>query len=156
EPGEALALLGTNGAGKSTVLRVIAGLESPSSGHVRLDGAEITGLPAERLVPRGVVLIPGGKAVFPDMSVAENLDLQVRAVDVPGRSRTERLGEVFDAFPRLGERLSQPAGRLSGGEQQQLALARALLLEPRLLCIDELSLGLAPVTVEVLLEAVRR
>src|SRR5207245_2310916 len=81
EQGEALALLGTNGAGKSTVLRAIAGLEKPARGHVRIDGADVTGLPAEQLVPRGVVLIPGGKAVFPDLTVAENLDLQVRAID---------------------------------------------------------------------------
>jgi ABC-type branched-subunit amino acid transport system ATPase component len=155
-PGEALALLGTNGAGKSTLLRVVSGLEGPSAGRVVLDGADVTGVPAEKRVARGVVLVPGGKAVFSDLSVAENLDLQVRAVDVPGRSRDERLEKVFEHFPRLKERLSTSAGRMSGGEQQQLALGRALLLEPKVLCIDELSLGLAPVTVEILLECVQR
>jgi ABC-type branched-subunit amino acid transport system ATPase component len=155
-PGEALALLGTNGAGKSTLLRVVSGLERPSAGRVVLDGADVTGVPAEKLVARGVVLVPGGNAVFSDLSVAENLDLQVRAVDVPGQSRDERLEKVFEHFPRLKERLSTSAGRMSGGEQQQLALGRALLLEPKVLCIDELSLGLAPVTVEILLECVQR
>jgi ABC-type branched-subunit amino acid transport system ATPase component len=154
--GEALALLGTNGAGKSTLLRVIAGLEAPSAGSVTFAGRDIAGAPAERLVTEGLVLIPGGRCVFTDMTVEENLQMQglrIRKQRALVRERTEL---VLATFPRLGERLTQQAGRLSGGEQQQLALAKALLLDPHLLCIDELSLGLAPVVVGELLEIVRR
>jgi ABC-type branched-subunit amino acid transport system ATPase component len=155
-PGEALALLGTNGAGKSTLLRVVSGLERPSAGTVRFDGEDITGTPAERLPGRGLVLIPGGKAVFPDLTVAENLDMQMLAVRHRRDWARQQREHVYAVFPRLVERLGQPAGSLSGGEQQQLALAKALLLDPRLLCIDELSLGLAPVVVQELMETVRR
>ena len=156
DPGESLALLGTNGAGKSTLLRVIAGLETPTSGSVHFDGADITGAAPEALVGRGLVLICGGRSVFPDMSVEENLELQGLTVRKRADWLRERRGVVLDTFPRLSERLKQPAGSLSGGEQQQLALARALLLEPSLLCIDELSLGLAPIVVQELMEIVRR
>ena len=154
--GEALALLGTNGAGKSTLLRVVAGLERPGAGSVTLAGADITGARAERLASDGLLLIPGGRSVFTDMTVAENLEMQallIRGQRTLVRERTER---VLTTFPRLAERLSQPAGRLSGGEQQQLALAKALLLDAQVLCIDELSLGLAPVVVGELLEIVHR
>ena len=153
--GEALALLGTNGAGKSTLLRVIAGLEVPSGGSVTLGGRELVGVSPQRIAADGLVLIPGGRSVFTDMTVAENLEMQatrIRGQRALVRERTER---VLTTFPRLAERLSQPAGRLSGGEQQQLALARALLLDAKVLCIDELSLGLAPVVVGELLEIVR-
>lgn len=152
--GEALALLGTNGAGKSTILKVVAGLEQPSRGSILLDGEDITQVEAEERVHRGVVLISGGKTVFKDMTVAENLEMQAftRRKQRPAvRARTDA---VLTLFPRLAERLSQQAGTMSGGEQQQLALAKALLLEPSVLCIDELSLGLAPVVVGMLLEAV--
>lgn len=153
--GEAVALLGTNGAGKSTLLRVVAGLERPSSGRVVFDGEDITGLPARQLARRGLVLVPGGRAIFPDMTVEENLEMQA----TPVRRRSEwlrsRRSIVLDTFPRLGERLRQQAGTLSGGEQQQLALAKAVLLEPRLLCVDELSLGLAPIVVQELLGIIR-
>ena len=153
---EALALLGTNGAGKTTLLRVLAGLETPSSGRVRLNGVDVTGAEAEDLVGRGLVLVPGGRAVFADMTVDENLELQALTV----RHRTDwvrqRREEIYDLFPRLAERLRQPAGSLSGGEQQQVALAKAILLDPSVLCIDELSLGLAPIVVQELLEVVRR
>jgi ABC-type branched-subunit amino acid transport system ATPase component len=154
--GEALALLGTNGAGKSTFLRVIAGLNAPSAGTVFFDGREVTGIPAERLVGRGLVLIPGGQAVFTDMSVDENLQMQALTVCKRRGWVQERRAVVLDTFPRLAERLSQRAGSLSGGEQQQLALAKALILDPKLLCIDELSLGLAPVVVGELIEIVSR
>jgi ABC-type branched-subunit amino acid transport system ATPase component len=154
-PGEALALLGTNGAGKSTLLRVVCGLEPPSSGQVVLDGADITGTPAEELVGRGLVLISGGRSVFPDMTVEENLELQALTIRKQPAVVRERRNRALDVFPRIAERLSQPAGSLSGGERQQLALAKALLLEPTVLCIDELSLGLAPVIVQELLQIVR-
>lgn len=154
-PGEALALLGTNGAGKSTLLRAICGLDSPSGGSVLFDGEDVTGVPAERIVGRSLVLIPGGRAVFTDMTVEENLTMQALTVRKNRSWVKERRNVVLDTFPRLAERLSQQAGSLSGGEQQQLGLAKALLLEPKLLCIDELSLGLAPVIVGELMEIVK-
>jgi ABC-type branched-subunit amino acid transport system ATPase component len=154
--GEALALLGTNGAGKSTLLRAISGLDSACAGRVRFDGEDVTAVPAERMVGRGLVLIPGGRAVFTDMTVEENLTMQALTVHKDRSWVKERREVVLSTFPRLAERLSQQAGSLSGGEQQQLALAKALLLEPKLLCIDELSLGLAPVVVGELMEIVKR
>jgi ABC-type branched-subunit amino acid transport system ATPase component len=150
--GEILGLLGTNGAGKSTVLRVLAGLEAPSSGRVLLDGEDVTAVPAERRCRAGVALVMGGRAVFPDLSVRENLELGGITVrdDLP-----ERIERELDRFPQLRARLRSLAGDLSGGEQQQLAVAKALLVDPRLLCIDELSLGLAPTIVAELLAIVR-
>ena len=156
QPGEALALLGTNGAGKSTLLRAISGLDSPKSGSVVFDGQDVTGVVAERLVSRGLVLIPGGRAVFTDMTVDENLSIQSRTVRKNKAWVKQRREVVLETFPRLAERLTQHAGSMSGGEQQQLALAKALLLDPKLLCIDELSLGLAPVVVGELMEIVRQ
>ena len=150
--GEILGLLGTNGAGKSTLLRVLSGLEAPSSGTVTFAGRDVTGVPAEVLCRRGVGLVMGGKAVFPDLSVRENLELGGFTVgdDLAGRIERE-----LDRFPQLRQRLANLAGTLSGGEQQQLAIAKALLVDPRLLCIDELSLGLAPAIVGELLAIVR-
>jgi ABC-type branched-subunit amino acid transport system ATPase component len=155
-PGEAVALLGTNGAGKSTLLRVAAGLEVPSSGRVELGGVDITGHPPEDVVRQGLVLVPGGHSIFPDLTVAENLDVLCRMLRKQPQVAAERQERVLEVFPRLRERLRQLAGSLSGGEQQQLTLARALLLDPSVLCIDELSLGLAPIAVEPLLETVRQ
>ncbi|HUR76874.1 MAG TPA: ABC transporter ATP-binding protein [Acidimicrobiales bacterium] len=154
--GEALALLGTNGAGKSTLLRVVAGLERPSAGTVHLDGRNITGNAAEKLASQGLVLICGGRSVFADMTVEENLEMQAIGIRKDRAVLRERRELVLSTFPRLADRLGQPAGRLSGGEQQQLALSKALLLNPELLCIDELSLGLAPLVVGELLEIVGR
>jgi ABC-type branched-subunit amino acid transport system ATPase component len=153
--GEALALLGTNGAGKSTLLRVIAGLEPPSAGQVIFDGQDITGVPAESLAGRGLTLISGGHAVFGDMTVDENLEMQALTVRKRRAWLRERREVVLSTFPKLAQRRSQLAGSMSGGEQQQLALAKALLLEPKILCVDELSLGLAPVVVGELLELVQ-
>jgi ABC-type branched-subunit amino acid transport system ATPase component len=153
--GEAVALLGTNGAGKSTLLRVVAGLSAPSAGRVLIDGDDITGRPAEQLVRRGIVLVQGGKGVFPDMTVAENLDVQALTLRADARLFEERRDLVLSTFPILRQRLSQRAATLSGGEQQQLALAKAVLLGPAIICIDELSLGLAPVVVQELLSIVR-
>jgi ABC-type branched-subunit amino acid transport system ATPase component len=153
--GEALALVGTNGAGKSTLLRVISGLEAPTAGSVTFDGRDITGTRAERLAGEGLVLIPGGRAIFTDMTVAENLEMQALCIRRQRALVRERTDRVLTTFPRLAERLAQPAGSMSGGEQQQLALAKALMLDPQVLCIDELSLGLAPVVIGELLTIVR-
>jgi ABC-type branched-subunit amino acid transport system ATPase component len=155
EPGESLALVGTNGAGKSTLLRVVAGLERPSAGRVRLGDADITGLPAHRVTERGLVLIQGGKAVFPDLTVADNLDIFALTARRQTRSVAQRRSDVLATFPALQAALPRRAGTLSGGQQQQLALAKALLLTPKVLCIDELSLGIAPIVVEALISVIR-
>ena len=152
--GEVLALLGTNGAGKSTLLRAISGLSLPTRGVVRLDGRNVTYTSAEDRVRLGIIQVPGGKAIFPALSVYENLLAGAYSYVWNTSAVSERIKHVIDLFPRLGERLDQPAGTLSGGEQQMLALAKALLLEPRVLLIDELSLGLAPVVVQDLLRVV--
>jgi ABC-type branched-subunit amino acid transport system ATPase component len=154
--GEALALLGTNGAGKSTLLKCIAGLERPSAGRIEMGGEDVAGLDAEEVVKRGVVLVPGGQAIFPDMTVDENLEMQAFLLRRDRARLADRRDKVLEFFPRLGERLRQQAGTMSGGEQQQLALAKAMLLDPVVLCVDELSLGLAPVIVEELLQVVER
>jgi ABC-type branched-subunit amino acid transport system ATPase component len=156
DPGEAVGLLGTNGAGKSTLLRVLAGLETPSAGTVTFDGQDITGVPAEQLATRGVVLVPGGRAVFGDMTVEENLQMQALGIRRQPQVLKERRERVLETFPSLVRRLKTQAGRLSGGEQQQVALAKALLLDPKVLCIDELSLGLAPIVVGELLGVVQQ
>jgi branched-chain amino acid transport system ATP-binding protein len=137
------------------LLRVVAGLERASAGRVTFDGEDITGLRADEIVRRGLVLVCGGNAVFPDLTVEDNL--AVSGMLLRGRPAVarERRDRVLSTFPRLAERLSHPAGKLSGGEQQQLALAKALQLDPKLLCVDELSLGLAPVIVAELLTLVR-
>jgi ABC-type branched-subunit amino acid transport system ATPase component len=155
DAGEALALVGTNGAGKSTLLRIVAGLAAPSKGRVLMNGQDITGEPAEQLVRRGVVLVEGGRSVFADMTVAENLEVQSLTLRSDRKLLSQRHERVFRTFPALTDRLSQKAGTLSGGEQQQLALAKAILLNPQVLCIDELSLGLAPVVVQELLGIVK-
>jgi ABC-type branched-subunit amino acid transport system ATPase component len=154
--GEAVALLGTNGAGKSTLLRVITGLEKPLQGTVSYFGSDITGMPAEQLPGKGLLLVVGGRSVFPDLTVAENLEMEALSARLNTAGMNERLAVVHAAFPVLATRRRQKAGTLSGGEQQQLALAKALLLDPKVLCIDELSLGLAPLVVGQLLESVRR
>lgn len=154
--GEALALLGTNGAGKSTLLKVIAGLEKPTLGTVSYFGEDITRVAAERLPARGLLLVVGGRAVFSDMTVEENLQMQALTSRLVRSHLKERRDSVFETFPSLAARRRQKAGNLSGGEQQQLAVAKALLLDPRVLCIDEMSLGLAPVVVAELIEVVRR
>ena len=151
--GEMLGLLGTNGAGKSTVLRVLVGLEQPSSGTVTLAGRDVTDIPAEDLCGHGgVALVMGGRAVFPDLTVRENLELGGYTV---GTELPARIDRELERFPQLRNRVANLAGTLSGGEQQQLAIAKALLTDPDLLCIDELSLGLAPAILGDLLDAVR-
>jgi ABC-type branched-subunit amino acid transport system ATPase component len=156
DEGEMVALLGTNGAGKSTLLRVISGQGLPSRGSVRFAGADITHVEPTRRVGLGICQIPGGRAVFGPMSVAENLRVTGYSYGRNRRKVEEGIAAAFEAFPRLAERRDQPAAVLSGGEQQMLGLSTALIPEPRLLLIDELSLGLAPAIVAELLEMVRR
>ncbi|MEZ5220575.1 MAG: ATP-binding protein [Ilumatobacteraceae bacterium] len=156
EHGEIVALLGTNGAGKSTVLRVVSGLGLPSRGTVRFDGRDITWLDAERRVPLGILQVAGGRAAYGDMSVLDNLLVQAHSLGGDTRAVTAGVDRALAAFPRLDERRHQLASTLSGGERQMLALSKAFVLRPKLLLVDELSLGLAPKVVGELLEAVRR
>ncbi len=154
--GEVLALLGTNGAGKSTILRAISGIGTPSRGVVRLHGSTITFVTPERRMKMGIQLLPGGKGVFPDMTVAENLEMGAFAYRHDPVDRDRRIEHVLGLFSDLADRQDQLAESLSGGQQQMLALAMTLLHEPEVLLIDELSLGLAPVVVQDLLGIVGR
>ena len=155
DDGEMVALLGTNGAGKSTLLRVISGLGLPSSGSVHYRGTDITFVGTDRRVALGISQVPGGRAVFGPMTVAENLAVYGYSHGRDKAAVSTGIDATFDAFPRLAARRSQLASTLSGGEQQMLALGKALILRPRLLLIDELSLGLAPIVVGELLAMVR-
>jgi branched-chain amino acid transport system ATP-binding protein len=153
--GTVVSLLGPNGAGKTTTLRVLSGTLPVWRGQVRFDGRRTDGCSAYEIARKGVVLVPEGRGIFPGLNVRENLEIGVRAAANGGAAaRKVRLEAVLDAFPRLRERLSQRAGTLSGGEQQMLALSRAFLAEPRLLLLDEISMGLAPRVVEQLFESV--
>jgi ABC-type branched-subunit amino acid transport system ATPase component len=154
--GEVLALLGTNGAGKSTILRAIAGLGTPSRGVVRLNGQTITYVPPEQRVRMGIRLLPGGGGVFPDMTVRENLEMAAYVYRADPTDRERRIARVLDLFEDLGRRQGQAAGSMSGGQQQMLALAMTLLHDPEVLLIDELSLGLSPIVVQELLGVVER
>ena len=154
--GEALALLGTNGAGKSTLLRVIAALERPTSGSVSFLDEDITAVPPERLPGKGLLLIVGGRSLFRDMTLLENLEMAALSARLSAKELKTRLDKVYSVFPSLASRRNQKAATLSGGEQQQVALSKALLLDPTVLCIDELSLGLAPLVVGELLEIVQK
>ncbi|HEY2704536.1 MAG TPA: ATP-binding cassette domain-containing protein [Candidatus Dormibacteraeota bacterium] len=153
--GEVVALLGTNGAGKSTLLRAVCGLMEPLAGRILLDGRDITGAGPQVAARLGIALVPGGRGVFPTVSVADHLRLAGWLLGGDRTAAATARTRVLDRFPRLGERLGQRAGDLSGGEQQQLALAMAFMTSPRLLIVDELSLGLAPVVVAQLLDQVR-
>jgi branched-chain amino acid transport system ATP-binding protein len=147
EEGEIVTLIGANGAGKTTTLRAIAGALKPRSGTIRFDGRDVTALPSHERARLGIALVPEGRHVFPFLTVRENLELGGFKYRKQ-RARVRRLVDaMFDMFPRLRERAAQNAGTLSGGEQQMLALARAMMSEPRLLCLDEPSLGLAPLVV---------
>ncbi len=154
-PGEITCILGPNGAGKTTLLYTIAGILSPRAGSISLEGRELAGLPPHRIVASGVALVPENRLVFPHMTVRENL--LAGAYGRLGRERaavTVELEAMFSRFPILSQRKDQAAGTLSGGEQQMLAVARALMAKPRLLMMDEPSLGLAPMIVEQIFEIV--
>ncbi len=151
--GECVSVLGANGAGKSTLLRAISGLIRPKRGSIALDGRRVDALPAYEIAGLGVAHVPEGRRVLPDMTVEENLELG-SFLPGPQQRRPETLAWVYEIFPRLMERRRQRAGTLSGGEQQMLAIGRGLMLRPRLLMLDEPSLGLAPVVVDVVFEKI--
>jgi branched-chain amino acid transport system ATP-binding protein len=152
--GEIVALVGSNGAGKTTTLRAICGLVPLRGGRVELDGVSIAGRPPSAVVAGGIAHVPEGRQLFPTMTVLENLELGARTPESRGR-RAESLERVIALFPRLGERRGQIAGTLSGGEQQMTAIGRALMACPRLLLLDEPSLGLAPVMVRSIFDNLR-
>ena len=147
-----VTLIGANGAGKSTTLRAIAGLVKPASGRIHLQGEDITGLTPDRIVTKGITLVPEGRHVFPDMTVLENLKIgaYLRSDDLE-----DDLKWVYDLFPRLKERSWQAAGTLSGGEQQMLAVGRALMSRPKIIMMDEPSLGLAPIVVKGIFDIIK-
>jgi branched-chain amino acid transport system ATP-binding protein len=153
--GEIVALIGANGAGKTTTLRGVAGAMLPRRGRITFQGKDVTRLPAHQRARAGIALVPEGRRVFPALSVRENLEMGgFKLRREPGRLRAQ-LERMFAMFPRLRERAAQAAGTLSGGEQQMLALGRALMSEPQLLCMDEPSLGLAPLVVQDIFRAIR-
>ena len=155
EEGQIVTLIGANGAGKSTTLRAISGLQKPQSGSILYGGEELVGLPAKEIVRRGIIHVPEGRRVFPDMTVAENLKIGAFL-----RSDKDGIASdmeyVYTLFPRLKERSWQLAGTLSGGEQQMLAVGRALMSRPKVLMMDEPSLGLAPLIVKDIFSIIRR
>jgi branched-chain amino acid transport system ATP-binding protein len=155
DQGEIVALIGANGAGKSTTLRAIAGILTPLAGSIIFNGEDITRLPSHERAPRGVALVPEGRRVFPFLTVRENLELGGFRNRRDGGKVRRMIDGVFDTFPRLHERSGQSAGTLSGGEQQMLALGRAMMSEPKLLCLDEPSLGLAPMVVRDIFKNLR-
>ncbi len=151
--GEIVTLIGSNGAGKSTTLRTINGLNRPRQGTIKFQGRDITSTPAHEIVKRGIAQSPEGRRLFPRMSVVENLEMGAfQRTDRAGMR--EDMDRVFQLFPRLAERRSQKAGTMSGGEQQMLAMGRALMARPKLLLLDEPSMGLAPILVERIFETI--
>lgn len=150
--GEVVGLIGPNGAGKTTLLGSIAGLLAPAAGSVAFDGTDITGAPPEQLLRSGLALVPEHRRIFTDLTVEENL--KIGGVTLPSKERPALLDEMAERFPVLREKWTTSAGFLSGGEAQQLAIARALMSKPRLLMMDEPSLGLAPVLVDVVFELI--
>lgn len=152
--GELVTLIGANGAGKTTTLKAISGLLTPAAGSVRYDGLDITGTPAFALVRRGLALVPEGRGVFARLTVAENLAMGAYIRDDKAEIAVD-CDRAYATFPRLAERRAQLAGTLSGGEQQMLAIARALMCKPRLLLLDEPSMGLAPIVVQKIFETIR-
>ena len=153
--GETVALIGGNGAGKTTTLRAVSGLLPLRRGRIELDGRRLDGLGTADIVGLGVAHVPEGRQLFPTMTVRENLELGARSSEAR-RQRVETLQWVFELFPRLSERKGQMAGTLSGGEQQMCAIGRGLMAKPRLLMLDEPSLGLAPVMVKLIFEDLER
>ena len=155
EEGEVVTLIGANGAGKTTTLRTISGLLHPRQGDISLRGRSLVGMPAHRIVAEGIGHVPEGRGIFPKLTVQENLEMGAFVLN-DGSEVSRRMEFVFTIFPRLKERLGQFGGTLSGGEQQMLATARGLMLNPRILLMDEPSMGLAPVLVESIFDVIRQ
>jgi len=155
DEGEMVALVGANGAGKTTTLRTISGLIAPGSGTIKFNGEDIAGVPAHKLVSKGIAHLPEGRDLFPTLSVEENLRYGYWSRRKRKSEYHDRLDRMFDHFPKLRERRKQAAGTLSGGEQQMLGVARALMSDPKLFLVDELSLGLAPIIVTQLFEILK-
>jgi branched-chain amino acid transport system ATP-binding protein len=153
--GEIVALIGANGAGKSTLMMTIFGRPRARAGHIEFDGQDITGVPTHEIARLRIAQSPEGRRIFPRMSVAENLQMGADATDSSESDRANGLERVFALFPRLKERMTQRGGTLSGGEQQMLAIGRALMSRPRLLMLDEPSLGLAPLIARQIFDAIR-
>ena len=151
--GEIVTLIGANGAGKSTTLNTVAGLMKPRSGAITFEGQQVAGMPASKIVPQGMALCPEGRRVFQQMTVRENLEMG--GYTRPAGEISASLDDVFERFPRLKERHRQIAGTLSGGEQQMLAMGRALMSHPKLLMLDEPSMGLAPILVDQIFDIVK-
>jgi len=155
EPGSTVAVLGANGAGKSSLAAAVAGAVRPAAGRIRIAGHDATGWPPHRVARLGVAYVPEGRGIFPHLSVADNLRAMLRYA-VPASERSAAVERAVEIFPILGERRHQHAGTLSGGEQQMLALARVLAAPPRLLVADEMSLGLAPMMVDLVFDGLTR
>jgi branched-chain amino acid transport system ATP-binding protein len=155
DKGEIVALIGANGAGKSTTLRAIAGVLSPRHGTITFCGRDVTAMPSYERSRLGIALVPEGRHVFPFLTVRENLELGSFKSRKDGAKIRRMISKIFDMFPRLSERSTQKAGTLSGGEQQMLVLGRAMMSEPLLLCLDEPSLGLAPIVVQDIFRTIR-
>jgi len=155
EEGEIVTLIGANGAGKSTTLRTISGLLHPKEGTVKLGDKDITHMEPHKIVGAGVGHVPEGRGIFPKLTVRENLDMGAYTVDDQAKNG-ERMEQIFNLFPRLRERIDQYGGTLSGGEQQMLAIGRGLMLHPRILMLDEPSMGLAPVLVELIFDTIKK
>ncbi|MCD6427871.1 MAG: ABC transporter ATP-binding protein [Caldisericaceae bacterium] len=155
KPGTIVTLIGANGAGKTTTLRTISGLIKAQEGHIYFMGDEITNIPAHKIVQMGITHVPEGRRIFPDLTVRENLELGAWTLRDP-KLKKEKLEQVFELFPRLKERQKQMGGTLSGGEQQMLAVGRALMTESQLILLDEPSMGLAPMLVEEIFKVLKQ
>jgi len=154
EEGEIVTLIGSNGAGKSTIMKTVSGLLKPKTGSVSFEGTRLDKLPAHQIVELGICMVPEGRRLFPQMTVLENLEVGA-SIREAKKVRYDTLSWIYELFPILSERAKQKAGTLSGGEQQMLAIGRALMSQPRLLLIDEMSLGLSPLLVEEISQALK-
>jgi len=155
EKGEIVTLIGANGAGKSSTLRAMSGLLRPREGKIRFDGEDLTNLLPHKIVTKGIIQVPEGRRIFGQLTVLENLDMGAFTCRDPNLNR-KNISKVFNLFPRLAERRRQVGGTLSGGEQQMLAIGRAMMANPKMLLLDEPSMGLAPVLVDTIFETIRK
>ena len=153
--GEVISFIGANGAGKSTLMQSIVGLVKVGSGNIIFNGEDITNMPTHKIIKKGVVYVPEGRRIFPDLTVEENMIIGAHSRNDSSKKQKEEMEEIYDMFPRLKERIKQKGGSLSGGEQQMLAIARGLMAAPKLLMLDEPSMGLAPILVEQIFKIIQ-